>query len=34
MKFVGLDLRSSAFTHEEFYVVISNVTSVSNVKVI
>ena len=34
MKFVKLDLRSSAFTHGQFYVAVSRVTSVSNLKVI
>ena len=34
MKFVGLNLRSPAFTHGQFYVAVSRVTSVSNLKVI
>jgi len=34
VKFVGLDLRSPAFTHGQFYVAVSRVTSVSNIKVI
>ena len=34
MKFVGLDLRSPAFTHRQFYVAVSRVTSVSNIKMI
>ena len=34
VKFVGLDLRSPAFTHGQFYVAVSRVTSVSNLKVI
>ena len=32
VKFVGLDLRSPAFTHGQFYVAVSRVTSVSNIK--
>jgi hypothetical protein len=31
---VGLDLRSPAFTHGQFYVAVSRVTSVSNIKAI
>jgi hypothetical protein len=34
VKFVGLDVRSPAFTHGQFYVAVSRVTSVSNLKVI
>jgi hypothetical protein len=34
VKFVGLDLRSPAFTHGQFYVAVSRVTSVSNIKII
>jgi hypothetical protein len=34
VKFVGLDLRSPTFTHEQFYVAVSRVTSVSNIKAI
>jgi len=34
VKFVGLDLRSPAFTHGQFYVAVSRVTSVLNIKVI
>ena len=34
VKFVGLDLRSPVFTHGQFYVAVSRVTSVSNLKVI
>src|SRR5258707_10312514 len=34
VKFVGLDLRSPAFTHGQFYVAVSRVTSVSNIKMI
>ena len=34
MKFVGLDLRSPTFTHGQFYVAMSRVTLVSNIKVI
>jgi ATP-dependent exoDNAse (exonuclease V) alpha subunit len=34
VKFVGLDLKSSAFTHGQFYVAVSRVTSVLNIKVI
>jgi hypothetical protein len=34
VKFVGLDLRSPAFTHGQFYVAVSKVTSVSNIKAI
>ena len=34
MKFVGLDLRSSAFTHGQFHVAVSRVTLVSNIKAI
>ncbi len=34
MKFVGLDLRSPAFTHGQFYIAVSRVTSVSNIKAI
>jgi len=34
VKFVGLDLRSSAFTHGQFYVAVSRVTSVRNIKAI
>jgi len=31
---VGIDARSAVFTHGQFYVVISQVTSVHNIKVI
>ena len=31
---VGLDLRTSAFAHGQFYVAISRVTSVHNIKAI
>jgi ATP-dependent exoDNAse (exonuclease V) alpha subunit len=34
VKHVGLDLRSPAFTHGQFYVAVSRVTSVSNIKAI
>jgi PIF1-like helicase len=34
VKFVGLDVRSPAFTHRQFYIAVSRVTSVSNIKVI
>ena len=34
VKFVGLDLRSPAFTHGQFYVAVSRVTSVANIKAI
>ena len=34
VKHVGLDLSSSVFTHEQFYVAVSRVTSVSNIKAI
>jgi hypothetical protein len=34
VKFVGLDLRTPAFTHGQFYVAVSRVTSVSNIKAI
>ena len=34
VKFVGLDLRSPAFTHGQFYVAVSRVTSVFNIKAI
>jgi hypothetical protein len=34
VKFVGLDLRSPVFTHGQFYVAVSRVTSVSNIKAI
>ena len=34
VKYVGLDLRRPVFTHGQFYVGISRVTSVSNIKVI
>jgi ATP-dependent DNA helicase PIF1 len=34
VKFVGLDLRSPAFTHGQFYVAVSRVTAVANIKVI
>ena len=34
VKYVGLDLRSPAFTHGQFYVAVSRVTSVSNIKMI
>jgi ATP-dependent exoDNAse (exonuclease V) alpha subunit len=34
VRFVGLDLRSPAFTHGQFYVAVSRVTSVSNIKAI
>ena len=34
MKHVGLDLRSPVFTHGQFYVAVSRVTSRGNIKVI
>ena len=34
VKHVGLELSSSVFTHGQFYVAISRVTSVSNIKAI
>ena len=34
MKYVGLDLRRPVFSHGQFYVGISRVTSVRNIKVI
>ena len=34
VKFVGLDLRSPVFTHGQFYVAVSKVTSVRNIKAI
>ena len=34
VKHVGLDLRRPVFTHGQFYVGVSRVTSVSNIKVI
>jgi len=34
VKYVGLDLRSPPFTHGQFYVAVSRVTSVSNIKAI
>jgi hypothetical protein len=34
VKHVGLDLRSPVFTHGQFYVAVSRVMSVSNIKVI
>jgi hypothetical protein len=34
VRHVGLDLRSPAFTHGQFYVAVSRVTSVSNIKAI
>ena len=34
VKYVGLDLRRPVFTHGQFYVGISRVTSVSNIKAI
>ena len=34
MKFVGLDLRRPVFTHGQFYIGVSRVTSVANIKVI
>jgi len=34
VKYVGLDLRRAVFTHGQFYVGISRVTSVSNIKAI
>jgi len=34
VKFVGLDLRSPVFTHGQFYVAVSRVTSVRNIKAI
>ena len=34
VKHVGLDLRRAVFSHEQFYVGVSRVTSVSNIKVI
>ena len=34
VKHVGLDLSSSVFTHGQFYVAVSRVTSISNIKAI
>jgi len=34
VNYVGLDARSAVFTHGQFYVVISRVTSVHNIKII
>ena len=34
VKHVGLDLRSAVFTHGQFYVAISRVTSIFNIKAI
>ena len=34
VKFIELDLKSPAFTHEQFYVAVSRVTLVSNIKMI
>jgi hypothetical protein len=34
VKFVGLDLRTPVLTHGQFYVAVSRVTSVSNIKAI
>ena len=34
VKFVGLDLRRPVFTHGQFYIGVSRVTSVANIKVI
>ena len=34
MKYVGLDLRTPVFTHGQFYIGVSRVTSVSNIKAI
>ena len=34
VKFVGLDLRSPTFTHGQFYVAVSRVTSIGNIKAI
>ena len=34
VKHVGLNLTAPAFTHKQFYVAISRVTSVSNIKMI
>jgi len=34
VNFVGLDLRSPVFTHGQFYVAVSRITSVSNIKAI
>ena len=34
VKFVGLDLWSPAFTHGQFYIAVSKVTLVSNIKMI
>jgi hypothetical protein len=34
VKHVGLDLRSPVFTHGQFYVAVSRVTSVGNIKAI
>ena len=34
VKHVGLDLRTPVFTHGQFYVAVSRVTSVGNIKVI
>jgi hypothetical protein len=34
VKYVGLDLRSPPFTYGQFYVAVSRVTSVSNIKAI
>ena len=34
VKYVGLDMKSSVFTHGQFYVAVSRVKSVNNIKVI
>jgi len=34
VSYVGLDMKSSVFTHGQFYVAVSRVKSVSNIKVI
>ena len=34
VKYVGLDMKSSVFTHSQFYVAVSRVKSVNNIKVI
>jgi hypothetical protein len=34
VKYVGLDLRTPVFSHGQFYVGVSRVTSVFNIKVI
>ena len=34
MKFVELDLKLSAFTHRQFYMAVSRVTSMGNIKAI